>query len=357
MDRIVFDFKFPYLDDEKNKEINETLNSIEDIEEEKIQKYFIEDLNNIFLSPPYNFSSPPEKIFNETIKHFILSGEIKKLTDLIKNAYFMEKLKNEKLEKDTLHIILQKNPKILIEIYDNKLYQPEYFPIYEKFIYNKLNILNFSEFKKILGFVIILINKNYIEWRDILELFSKNEKKYKLFNLLVITELMKEKYESHLCFILKNISVFINSNNKTINYGRIYDLGEELKINIETMKEFILNLGDELHSISNPKFVLSEKDVCSIDDITYKLLKGMFNKIPQTIQNDEKIIEKNIDNHEKYLKEIYKKMAQMNNVLIDSNSLKWNHCISATIGIIIISLVLLVFFSLYCFREFGNSQS
>ena len=87
-----FNFNFIYLGKSENEYINSSLNSAYASikKEDKTIKYTLKDLNNIFLQSPYNYTNPPEKIFNETIKHLIITEETEKLIHIIKNAYFIE---------------------------------------------------------------------------------------------------------------------------------------------------------------------------------------------------------------------------------------------------------------------------
>ncbi len=100
-----FNFNYNFLNKHDNEYINSLLNSsYASIKKEKIEKITMYDLNKIFLQSPYNYSEPPVKIFNETIKHFILTEEHLKLVNLIKNANNIDELKNENWKK--IHSIL-----------------------------------------------------------------------------------------------------------------------------------------------------------------------------------------------------------------------------------------------------------
>ena len=309
-----FNFNFIYLGKSENEYINSSLNSAYASikKEDKTIKYTMKDLNNIFLQYPYNYTNPPEKIFNETIKHLIITEETEKLIHIIKNAYFIDELRNEKLEKDTLHIILQKNPKILIEIYDNKLYYPEYFPIYKQFINEKSGILALDEFKIMIEFIIELFNYNYVDWYQ--SSFKYNYRIQKECRILIVTRLLKKENETYLEFLLNNLNVFIDTtkcvfggkNEIKYKFGITYGLGDRLKFNIHELSSLINLLKDELENILISHFVPQpNEEYKNIDDISYKLLKALFIKSAQKDSFQESAESKN-PKDESLIKHSYK---------------------------------------------------
>lgn len=87
------------------------------------------------------------------------------------------------------------------------------------------------------------------------------------------------------------------------------------------------------------------EDKGNIDEISDKAI--------QTLDHEKTIIEESITKNEKILIEIAKRIKNSNIISEDANRLVWNVCVTLTIGIILISIFIVVFLVIYCFKNFG----
>ncbi len=190
------------------------------------------------------------------------------------------------MEKDTLHIILQKNPKILIEIYNEKLYHPEYFPIYEQFI-NKNARLTCNEFKIMIEFIVELFNYNYMNWYQSPLTYDTDISRdtFSTCKILFIIRLLKNENETYLEFLLNNLDKFLDTTNLNFGYskepkyrfGLPYQLGDILQFRIYKLESLFHVLKDELETLLISNYIPHKDNKYeNLDTISYILLKGLF---------------------------------------------------------------------------------
>lgn len=90
------------------------------------------------------------------------------------------------------------------------------------------------------------------------------------------------------------------------------------------------------------------EDKGNIDEISDKAI--------QTIDHEKTMFEEIITKNEKILIEITKRIKNSNIISEDANRLIWNVCVTLTIGIILISIFIIVFLIIYCFKNFGYKE-
>lgn len=80
-------------------------------------------------------------------------------------------------------------------------------------------------------------------------------------------------------------------------------------------------------------------------------------KAIQTIDHESTLFEKSIKTNEKLLIDISKKITISNRIYADANRLIWNVCLTITIGIILLSIFILMFLIIYCYKNFGSKYN